>query len=141
MTFSETEIIVRYCETDQMGIVHHSNYPIWFEVGRTDFFKKFGVKYSEIEKQGVLLPLISLKCRFINPARYEDEIIIRTSLAELKGVRISFNYEVVMKERSCMIATGETLHAWTDMNFKPINIKKKMPELYSILETLKQYIK
>ena len=64
MEFTEVELSVRFSETDQMGIVHHSNYPSWFEVGRTDFFKKMGVRYLDIEKMGILLPLSDLKCSF-----------------------------------------------------------------------------
>ena len=134
MTVTETEIVVRYCETDQMGVAHHSGYVIWFEVGRTDFLRKLGLKYSDVEKQGVLLPLIELKCRFINPARYEDEIIVRTRLAEMGRVRITFNYDVVIKEGMIHAASGETAHAWTDKSFKPLNIEKRMPELYSLLK-------
>lgn len=134
VTATETEIVVRYCETDQMGVAHHASYVVWFEAGRTDFLKKLGLKYSDVEKQGVLLPLIGLKCRFINPARYEDEIIVRTRLAEIGRVRIAFNYDVVIKEGMIHAASGETTHAWTDKSFKPLNIEKRMPELYSLLK-------
>jgi acyl-CoA thioester hydrolase len=135
---SETELVVRYCETDQMGIVHHSNYPVWFEVGRTDFFHKFGTRYSQIEKQGVLLPLISLKCDFISPVRYEDEVIVRSRISEFSGVRLSFGYEVVKKADGSLAVSGETKHAWTDKGLKPINIKKVMPELHNIIIHLLQ---
>jgi len=73
MLTSETRLVVRYAETDQMGIVHHSNYPVWFEAGRTDFIKGIGLPYSKIEEKGILLPLIELKCCYRGAARYEDE--------------------------------------------------------------------
>ena len=66
---AETKIITRYSETDQMGIVHHSNYAVWFEAGRTDFFKKVGFSYKEIEGRGILLPLYEMNCKFKSPAR------------------------------------------------------------------------
>ena len=133
MILSETEFTARYAETDQMGIIHHSNYPKWFEAGRTDFFKKLGVRYSKIEEKGVLLPLIDLKCTFKSPARYEDEILVRTQLIDMSCVRLTFSYEVYKKDEMILIASGETSHAWTDKLLKPVNIQKKMPELYHLL--------
>lgn len=130
----ETEFIARYSETDQMGIVHHSNYPVWFEVGRTDFFRKLGMRYSDIEEKGVILPLTDLKCSYKSPARYEDEIIIKTKPVKVSCVRLSFKYEVLKKKGMVLVGTGETSHAWTDKNLKPINIEKKMPELFQHLK-------
>jgi acyl-CoA thioester hydrolase len=130
---SETELIARYGETDQMGIVHHSNYPIWFEAGRTSFFIKLNIPYSKIEEAGFLLPLTSMRCSFKKPARYEDEIIIRTSIIHFSGVRLDFKYLVLLKVDQQLIAEGETAHAWTDLNLKPVNLKRKYPELYALL--------
>ena len=134
MILWETELIARYCETDQMGIIHHSNYPKWFEAGRTDFFKKLGLRYSKIEEEGVLLLLIDLKCSFRSPARYEDEILVRTKPVEMSCVRLSFSYEVFKKDDMSLLASGETSHAWTDKSLKPLNIGKKVPELYVLLK-------
>jgi acyl-CoA thioester hydrolase len=133
MFVSETEITVRYAETDQMGIVHHSNYPVWFEVGRTDFIRKMGVPYSKIEKDGALLPLISMKCNFKGHAEYEDNLLVRTRIKEYNGVRLLFYYEIVKKDSNEIITTGETEHAWTDKALKPVNLKKFRPELHKIL--------
>lgn len=134
MILWETEFIARYCETDQMGIIHHSNYPKWFEAGKTDFFKKLGLRYSKIEEEGVLLLLIDLKCSFKSPARYEDEILVRTKPVEMSCVRLSFSYEVFKKDDMSLLASGETWHAWTDKSLKPLNIGKKVPELYVLLK-------
>lgn len=133
MIVSETEFIARYGETDQMGIIHHSNYPKWFEAGRTDFFRKTGRNYSKIEAEGILLPLTELKCSFKSPARYEDEIIIKTKPVKFSCVRLVFQYEVFNKNGMILVATGETSHAWTDKSLKPLNIEKKMPELFVLL--------
>jgi len=135
MFTSETKLVVRYAETDRMGIVHHSNYPIWFEAGRTDFIKKLGMPYSRIEEMGVLLPLIELKCSFKSAARYEDEITVKTSVKELSYSRIVFYYEVYRNGGQTPITTGETMHAWTNADLKPVNIKKYMPEIYDLLKT------
>ena len=80
LKYVDIPLIVRYAETDRMGIVHHSNYPVWFEAGRTEYIKQNGISYSEIEKEGILLPLLELKCRFINSSTYEDRIVVRTSV-------------------------------------------------------------
>lgn len=127
---SETELIARYSETDQMGIVHHSNYPIWFEAGRTTFFKQLGLSYSKIEEAGTILPLTSLICTFKSPARYEEEIIVRTRVLKMSVVKLVFQYEVLKKEGMLPIVIGETAHAWTNKQLKPVNLEKKLPELY-----------
>jgi len=134
MLISETHFVVRYAETDQMGIVHHSNYPIWFEAGRTDFIKKMGMPYSGIEKEGLLLPLLELNCRYKSPARYEDEVVVKTSIKEVTFTRTVFCYDVYKAADKKMLACGETVHVWTDRNLKPVNIKKRAPHIYELLQ-------
>ncbi len=131
---SETQFIARYAETDQMGIVHHSNYPIWFEAGRTDFLKKSGMANSKIEELGILLPLSHIDCNFKSPARYEDEIVVKTTIRKMTCARIEFEYEIVKDKDGTLIAIGSTSHAWTDKSLKPLNIEKKLPELWCILK-------
>jgi acyl-CoA thioester hydrolase len=133
MFISETGFIVRYAETDQMGIVHHSNYPIWFEAGRTDFIKKMGMPYSKIEETGLLLPLIELRCNFKSAAKYEDEIIVKTKIKEFTFARLVFYYEVFKCGEKNILASGETMHAWTTRELKPINIKKNSAFIYELL--------
>lgn len=128
----ESKFITRYAETDQMGIVHHSNYAVWFEVGRTDFLKKLGMSYKEIEKRGVLLPLYEMNCKFKSPAYYEDEIIVKTKVKLMSKVRAIFSYEVVNALNGDILATGETMHAWTDKSLKPINSQKLVPDIYAL---------
>ncbi len=117
-----------------MGIVHHSNYSVWFEAGRTDFLKQTGVTYSRVEARGVMLPLYEITCRFISPARYEDEIAVITSVKALTRVRLIMSYQVVNVETNALLATGETMHAFTDRNMKPINAEKAIPDVYAHLE-------
>ncbi len=135
LLITETKLIVRYAETDQMGIVHHSNYPIWFEAARTDFIKKMGISYSDIEARGFLLPLIELKCRYKGTARYEDEIVIKTSIKEMSPVRITFYYELFKSGSSEVITSGETMHVWTNKDLKPVNIKKHAPDIYLLMSS------
>ena len=137
---TKTEITVRYSETDQMGIAHHSKYPIWFEVARTDFLRKIGFSYSKLESDGILLPLTDIKCRFLKPLKYEDEIIIRTQICRITHVRIGFQYSVFKKETETIVAEGETNQGWTDRQFHPIRIEKHCPELYRALNRYAQNI-
>lgn len=128
-----TRLTVRYAETDKMGIVHHSNYPIWFEAGRTDFIKQAGISYSDLEARGVLLPLYEVTCRFKIPAKYEDEIAVITRLKEISCVRMALAYEVINVHTNALLATGETLHAFTGSSLKPINAQRVIPEVYALL--------
>lgn len=134
MLYVDIPLSVRYAETDRMGIVHHSNYPVWFEVGRTEYIKQNGISYSEVEKQGILLPLLELKCKFINSSTYEDKIIVRTSIKSYTKTRLNFYYEVFKESNmDTPITTGETIHVWTNTNLKPINLQKYNEELYNII--------
>ncbi|HHV30040.1 acyl-CoA thioesterase [Acetivibrio mesophilus] len=133
MFTSETEIIVRYAETDQMGIVHHSNYPIWFEAARTEFIKSMGMPYSKIEERGFMLPLIELTCRYKGSARYEDRVIVKTCVKQISYSRVTFSYEVFKGCDNSLITTGQTVHAWTNRSLKPINIKKHAPDIFELL--------
>lgn len=128
-----TEITVRYAETDQMGIVHHSNYPIWYEVGRTEFIKQFGMTYSAFEQEGLILPLLEMDSKFIQPAFYEDELIIHTRAQSANCVKLVFYYEIYRKSDGKLINTGHTIHGIVEKNMRPCNIKKKYPKIYDML--------
>ncbi|AEE97041.1 acyl-CoA thioesterase [Mahella australiensis] len=129
----DTHIKVRYKETDQMGIVHHSNYYPWFEEGRTDFLASLGRSYGQMEKDGFLLPLLESHCVYKKPAYYEDRLIIRTYVKEIKGVRITFGYRVLKQPEQVLIAEGYTVHAFVNKDMKPINVKKIDKNLYNLL--------
>ena len=129
---SISKIIVRYAETDRMGIVHHSVYPIWYELARTDFIKKIGITYSQMEEEGVMTPLVELTSHYIRPANYEDELEVKVRVSKLSPARIIFYYEVYHQGE--LINTGMTMHAWTGKNLKPLNLKKAKPELYQKIE-------
>ncbi len=132
---NDTEIKVRYAETDQMGIVHHSVYPIWFEAGRTDFMEKLGYPYSRLEAEGIMTPLTKLNCSFREGARYGDTVIVSVYLKKLSPVRLEIWYKVRRKSDMQLLATGETTLACTDKSMKIINLKAVNPDLYKLLET------
>jgi len=125
-----TEIIVRYAETDQMGIVHHSVYAVWFEAARTEFGKSIGMSYAECENRGLMLPLIGLECKFISPAYYGDTVILEAWVEKMTPVRMTVAYNVKKKENGLLLATGKTAHAWTNSDRRPVNLKKTNPEVY-----------
>lgn len=111
----ETSIRVRYAETDQMGIVHHSNYLIWFESGRSEFCRSRGFSYKEMEERdNALMVVAEAYVRYKSPAFYEDLLLIRTRVAEVRSRSIRFIYEVYRPADSTIIAEGETLHLVTD---------------------------
>jgi len=129
-----TDIIVRYAETDQMGIVHHSVYAIWFEAARTEFGKEIGIPYGECERRGVMLPLIGLECNFKKPAYYGDIVLIVASVEKMTPVRLKVKYEVLNKATGDLLATGNTTHVWTNKERHPVNLKKTHPEIFKIYE-------
>ncbi len=131
--YYESKIRVRYAETDAMGIVYHSNYYVWFEVGRGDFLRRFDMSYKQMEEIGIILPVVETHCRYRIPAEYDDLLTIRTQVKELGVVRLSFQYQVIRDLDNTLLAEGETVHAFTDKTKKPINMKKKNSELYDLL--------
>lgn len=136
MYLSESKLIVRYAETDKMQIVHHSNYYIYFEEARTQFIKKSGMSYSEMEESGIMIPLVESSCKYIQGAKYEDELIIKTCIKELTPVKAEFNYLVIREKDGKEIAKGSTLHVFVDNNFKIVNLKKKHLEIFEKLQSL-----
>ena len=113
----ETLLRVRYAETDKMGIVHHANYLIWFEIGRTEFCRARGFSYREMEEtDNAYLVVAESYCRYKAPARYDDELLVRTHITELRRRSLRFGYEVVRVADGQIIAEGETGHVVTDAN-------------------------
>ncbi len=136
---TESAVTVRYAETDQMGVAHHSVYPVWFEVARTDWIKALGTTYSQLEQQGVMLPLTQLQVSYLRPAHYEDELTVTASLARLTPARMVFAYRVEKRSAEgevALLSEGTTLHAVVDSTtFRPCNLKKRMPTLYESLQS------
>lgn len=123
----ENEIRVRYAETDKMGIAHHSNYLIWFEAGRSDLCRAKGFSYKDMEdKDDALMVVAESYTRYKSPAFYEDIIVIRTRIAEIRSRSIRFIYEVVRPADGVLLAEGETLHLVTDSNKKV----RQIPDIY-----------
>jgi acyl-CoA thioester hydrolase len=114
----ETTLRVRYAETDAMGIVYHTNYIVWFEVGRGEFMRQRGGNYREFEDEGLYLPVSEVDARYIASARYDDEVVVRTSVERLRSRTITLYYEVVMKDTGQVLVTGHTKHLCVDREGK-----------------------
>jgi acyl-CoA thioester hydrolase len=118
-----SSVRVRYAETDQMGVVYHSNYFVWFEVGRTDLLRQFGMTYRELEAQGLGLPVIEAHCDFRQPARYDDELEVATTGGVLSPARLRFDYTIRRTTDNLLLATGYTVHAAID----PLGRPRRVP--------------
>lgn len=122
----ETKLRVRYVETDQMGVVYHSNYIIWFEVGRVEMLRSLGFTYREMEKQdGTHIAVVEVRCRFKAPALYDDSIVVRTRLLNVRDSLLHFGYEVLSEANGALLAEGETVHLVVDADFKRMPLPEK----------------
>ena len=113
---------VRYAETDAMGIVHHSNYPIWMEMGRTEFMRHFGFTYRQLEEMGVLLPVLEINVRYRQPANYADELRITTWVEELSRVRLKLAYKIERTSDGRLLTEAYSLHTFMGKDGRPIRI-------------------
>nr|WP_260507628.1 thioesterase family protein [Brevibacillus agri] len=125
---------VRYGETDQMGVVYHTNYLNWFEVGRTELIRNAGLTYRELEERGVLLPVTDASLSYKKPARYDDVVEIQTRVKELSAVRLAFAYDIIRVSDQELLVSGETMHVFTNAELKPIRLSRTEPEVYAWLD-------
>lgn len=117
MNFDEIPIRVRYGETDQMGVVHHGNYALYMEMGRTEWLRKKGISYKQMEDDGIMLPVISMSLKFKKSALYDEVIKVKTILQKLPSVKIEFDYEIY-NESGDILVTANTVLAFIDMKTK-----------------------
>lgn len=117
---------VRYAETDAMGVAYYANYFVWFEVARTHLLRTLGWSYREMEAGGVLLPVIEASCQYRRPARYDDELEIRTEGRVTSPVRMEFSYEVHVHGQAGPIATGRTAHAALTREGRPCRLPARI---------------
>jgi len=123
----ETRLRVRYAETDNMGVVYHSNFAIWFEVGRVELMRQLGLEYRAMEKEdNCHIPVVDLRVRYKAPALYDDEIVVRTRIANARHSLLHFSYEVFRAGDGALLATGETMHIIVDDKFQ----RRPLPEKY-----------
>jgi acyl-CoA thioester hydrolase len=121
---------VRYAETDQMRVAYHANFFVWFEVGRTDLLRQIGWSYRDMEEAGFQLPVVEARCRYLRPARYDDELEIRTVGRLVSPVRVTFDYEAVRRSDLAVTATGQTHHASVTPEGRPCRLPPRVRDLF-----------
>ena len=133
---TRTSFLVSFFDVDIMGIVHHTVYPKWFETGRRDYLIKAGIPHSKFNSLGLYLPLSHMECKYKSPAKFGDEISVTTCITFVSYVKLKFEYNVLNNINGRLLATGNTVHGWTDIGVKPLSIEKAVPEIYALLQTL-----
>jgi acyl-CoA thioester hydrolase len=126
---STSRVRVRYAETDAMGIVYYANYLLWFEVARTDLLREAGWSYREMEADGYMLPVLEAHCVYRQPARYDDELDVKTTGTLVSPVRVKFVYDVVRPADDVRLAAGYTVHASIDRGGRPCRLPDRVREL------------
>ena len=127
--WGETKLRVRYAETDKMGVVYHSNFVIWFEVGRVELLRQLGFQYSQMEAEdNCHIPVVDLRVRYKSPAQYDDEIVVRTEIKNVRSSLLHFSYEIFREANRALLATGETMHIIVDNKLE----RTMLPEKYML---------
>jgi acyl-CoA thioester hydrolase len=122
----QTRVRVRYAETDQMGVVYYANYLVWMEVGRVGFCQALGFRYAEMEREeGVLMAVVEAHCRYLYPARFDEEVIVETRVAAASARLVTFTYEMRLGEVERKLATGSTRHIFCNREMKPVRLPAK----------------
>jgi len=121
---------VRYAETDAMGIVHHAVYPVWFEMGRTEYLREVGIPYREMESRGLQSPVIAIHVRYLKPARYDDLLTLKVRVARYTGVRLTLHYEVYRDD--VLLCTGESEHAFLNEG-RATAVQRKFEDIHEML--------
>jgi acyl-CoA thioester hydrolase len=127
-----TQLRVRYAETDQMGVVYHANYLVWFEVGRVELMRQRGLDYKRLEiEEGCCIAVVEATARYKAPARYDDELIVETTVRSVRGPVIRFGYRILRAEDGLLLCEGETVHVVLGRDMKRRSIPKKYAEILS----------
>lgn len=139
MIVNETQIKVRYAETDQMGVVYHANYLVWMEIGRTNLIEDLGFKYAELEKDGILAPVLDINASYKMSCKYGETVTVKTWLDHYDGLRIRYGYEIY-KETGELAFTGTSSHVCVKKEtFRPVSIRRTHPEWHeAYLKALKK---
>ena len=123
----EVQLRVRYAETDQMGVVYHSNFFIWMEIGRVELMRSLGFDYKQMEREDDChLPVVDARCRYKSPAYYDEEILVVTELRNIRGSLIHFGYQILRRSDRSLLAEGETTHLVVSSKME----KRPLPERY-----------
>ncbi|WP_035051461.1 acyl-CoA thioesterase [Carnobacterium pleistocenium] len=124
-----------YYETDQMGIIHHSNYIRWFEEARTNLLDQMNFGYDQMEKLGIIIPVLAITCTYKSMVHYNDHVYIIPKIEAFNGIRLTISYQIVDKGTGELRTTGESKHCFLDKNNRPISLKKQQPKIYELFDT------
>jgi len=127
---------VNYYETDQMGIVHHSNYIRFFEEARLHLMKQAGMDYRGLEEMGIIIPVTFVRCKYLVPLRFEDEVEIVAKITKYDGIKMEVSYEIYQKETGQLSTSGITGHCFLNRELKPIRMKREFPDLFTKLKAM-----
>lgn len=119
-----------YYETDQMGIVHHTNYIRYFEEARIDFMRQIGCSCAELEKKGAIIPVVDAYAKYHKSIKFDDEVYVFITLDKFNGARMEFSYEIRFCDTNELAAVGHTSHCFVDTDHKPFSVKRKLPDIY-----------
>ncbi len=129
----EALLRVRYAETDQMGVVYYANYLVWMELGRAEYCRAAGIRYRDMEvDDGILLAVVEAHCRYMSPARYDEEIAVKTWVANANRRMVQFQYEIRNAESGAPLASGETKHMFLSAGMRPMKLPGKYLPLFGI---------
>lgn len=123
----------QYYETDQMGIIHHSNYIRWFEEARTFFLEEIGYPYNRMEQEGIIVPVLDISCKYHSMVHFADTVSISVSIEAFNGIRLSLSYQIHDTASGELRTTGTSSHCFLNSHGKPVSLKKSFPQLYRIL--------
>ena len=138
MHVSKKEIEIRYAETDQMGVVYHANYLVWMEVGRTQLISDLGFSYADMEKEGIISPVIDLQVQYKKPMKYGETVRVHTWIEEYNGFKVAYGYEMYTPDGELALQAVSNHVCVKKENFKPIQIRKKYPEWHAAYEKAKK---
>ena len=128
MDYKIYERRAQYYETDQMGVIHHSNYIRWFEEARVDFLRQAGAGYERMEADGIISPVLSVSCQYRSMVRFDEQVTIRLGIVSYNGIKLCLSYEVRDKESNTIRCTGESSHCFLEKDGKPVSLKKQYPQ-------------
>jgi acyl-CoA thioester hydrolase len=126
MSVSQTRIRVRYAETDQMGVVYYANFFVWFEIGRVELLRQLGFHYKQMElEDDCHFPVVEANCRYKSPARYDDELLLETTIVGLRRTVIKFGYRLLRPADNKLLAEGETTHVTVNRSMHKVSLPDK----------------
>lgn len=131
---------VFYYETDKMSIMHHSNYIRIFEESRVWFMEQAGMPFEKIEEQGILMPVLSVNCRYIKPLVFDEPFAVYPKITKFSGVRLELEYRIISRLDGALCAEGSSSHCFTDLNMKPIRTKTNYPDIYRLFSDYTDYV-